>query len=585
MAVTKQIDQLNSASPLSSGDFLPVSQSGQTEATRTTVGDLADAIGELNETGALAELTLATSIGKNALAQAITGKGITCSPTDTLLDMANKINSIPVPTNDIVFRKGLYIDRTRTGQTQTYSIKRIANGGFLVYSTTELGVAPKGSYQNYTEIINAATFFNTGRTMVFPINISSDCKTIITYTQAGTSTSSGITSIILYDVDWTGDTPVISLIDTYSTPSGLTREYGPEAIMITSDRKTAFFARSTGSSSPVALRMTMWRIEDPTISATAYISANGTSADPNYCIRNYETLIDEEHSKIYATAGRGAGDTVFDRRPIIITYSSSDSAVSFSCAQMPFPTSPIGSVLIDSTLNMGYFVQFFIDLKLFAWYGGKGYSQGNCVNNDSAEILITDVNGTLLDNLPFSAACQSYNNTANSSNPLDGVWTGLNNNNYNNYKVPLGYNGITPHLSFNPTSDPNIYDVVKPELARDGIQFNISTGKFISKAKSYPMTRTNNSGNIYISYACNIVLLSTDGNVLCPITTDTDPDDSNKFYDELTLPPLVLTRILITNGASSHEFYDQQPQSYSNRTGAIYQLKNTYAELPAPEEE
>ena len=585
MAVAKNISDLNNAGPLNSGDFLPLSQSGQSEAVRTTVGDLAAAVGELNETGALSELTLATSMGKNALAQAITGKGIACSPNDTLLDMANKINSIPVPTNDIVFRKGLYLDRTRGGQTQTtYSVKRIANGGFLVYSTTELGVAPKGIYQNYTEIINAATFFNTGRTMVFPINISSDCKTIITYTQAGTSTSSGITSIILYDVDWTGDTPVISLIDTYSTPSGLTREYGPEAIMITSDRKTAFFARSVGSSAPTALRMTMWRVEDPTIYATAYISSDGTSASTNYCIRNYETLIDEEHSKIYAIAGRGTGDTNISlRRPVIITYSSSDSAVSFSCTQMPFPTSPIGSVLIDSSWNMGYFVQFFIDLKLFAWYGGKGYSQGNCVNNDSAEILITDVNGTLLDNLPFSAASQSYTNSFNSSNPLDGVWTGLNNNNYNNYKVPLGYNGITPHLSFNPTSNPDIYDVVKPELARDGIQFNINTGKFLSKAKSYPMTRTNNSGNIYLYYACNIVLLSNDGNVLCPITTDTDPDDTNKFYDELTLSPLVLTRVLITNGASSHEFYDQQPISYSNRTGAIYQLNNTYAELPAEE--
>lgn len=96
MAITKQINQLNNAGEIQSSDYVALAQSGQSEATKATISDLAAAVGELNSTGALAELELATSLGKNLLAQRLTEKGQTCSPSDTLISMADKVNNLEV---------------------------------------------------------------------------------------------------------------------------------------------------------------------------------------------------------------------------------------------------------------------------------------------------------------------------------------------------------------------------------------------------------------------------------------------------------------------------------------------------------
>ena len=56
------------------------------------MSDLASAIGELNQTGALAELQLATSIGKNLIAQRLNEKGVeNITPKSTLIEMADSI--------------------------------------------------------------------------------------------------------------------------------------------------------------------------------------------------------------------------------------------------------------------------------------------------------------------------------------------------------------------------------------------------------------------------------------------------------------------------------------------------------------
>lgn len=96
MAVTKQINQLNDASDISGSDYIPMAQSGQSQATRATVSDLAQVIGELNQSGALSELVLDTSIGKNLLAQKLTEKGIATSPSESLINMANKLENLNV---------------------------------------------------------------------------------------------------------------------------------------------------------------------------------------------------------------------------------------------------------------------------------------------------------------------------------------------------------------------------------------------------------------------------------------------------------------------------------------------------------
>ena len=252
MAITKQIDELNNASSLSSGDFLPVSQSGQTEATKTTIGDLASAIGELNETGALSELTLSTSIGKNAIAQALTGKGVQTSPNETLIHMANKINMLPVSITDIRFRQGLILSVNQRGAALSgYTVRRLANGGYLVYTAAEIGVVPPGNYHDLPDLIAHWHKVDTTSSLEYYIaNASTDCNTLIYASQVY---NTAISTYSLYNVDWTGSEPVVTLLGNYSMPATPTITGGQIAYLgITSDRKTVIFSKGNGSANYTA---------------------------------------------------------------------------------------------------------------------------------------------------------------------------------------------------------------------------------------------------------------------------------------------------------------------------------------------
>ena len=94
MATSKQITELIAATGVNATDQLPLAQSGHSEAARATVQQLAEAVGELNEKGALRELELATSLGKNLLAQNLTEKGVPTTPDETLISMADKVNNL-----------------------------------------------------------------------------------------------------------------------------------------------------------------------------------------------------------------------------------------------------------------------------------------------------------------------------------------------------------------------------------------------------------------------------------------------------------------------------------------------------------
>ena len=115
----KQYNDLNSTKVVNSADKVALAQENQTELVTTTVGDLANAVGELNQAGALAELSLATSIGKNLLAQRLNEKGVECAPTDTLVYMADKVNSLVIDG-----QKTALIGKLITAVQNTYNSKK-----------------------------------------------------------------------------------------------------------------------------------------------------------------------------------------------------------------------------------------------------------------------------------------------------------------------------------------------------------------------------------------------------------------------------------------------------------------------------
>lgn len=115
----KQYNDLNNTKVVNSADKVALAQDNQTELVTTTVGDLANAVGELNQAGALSELSLATSIGKNLLAQRLNEKGVECAPTDTLVYMADKVNSLVIDG-----QKTALIGKLITAVQNTYNSKK-----------------------------------------------------------------------------------------------------------------------------------------------------------------------------------------------------------------------------------------------------------------------------------------------------------------------------------------------------------------------------------------------------------------------------------------------------------------------------
>ena len=111
MANAKTYNELNQTTSINSSDLVAVAQSDKTELQATTVSDLANAVGELNQAGALAELSLATSIGKNLLAQRLNEKGVeNITPNSTLVEMADAVNDLQTTDSSTLLK-----DRIVTG--------------------------------------------------------------------------------------------------------------------------------------------------------------------------------------------------------------------------------------------------------------------------------------------------------------------------------------------------------------------------------------------------------------------------------------------------------------------------------------
>lgn len=99
MASGKQINELNSAASVGASDVLPIAQSGGREAVKASVTQLAATVADITESGALSELVYATSQGKNLLAQNLTNKGVATDSSETIIQMADKVNNLIIEDN------------------------------------------------------------------------------------------------------------------------------------------------------------------------------------------------------------------------------------------------------------------------------------------------------------------------------------------------------------------------------------------------------------------------------------------------------------------------------------------------------
>lgn len=187
----KQYNDLNSTKVVNSADKVALAQENQTELVTTTVGDLANAVGELNQAGALAELSLATSIGKNLLAQRLNEKGVECAPTDTLVSMADKVNNLVIDGQKTNVISPVITSLTDNGSTnreicmQYVGTKENELGSLVILdqTTNTINLVPNGAYASLDAAIASAVVrldvpANTGRKRT--LAISQNEKYVIT---------------------------------------------------------------------------------------------------------------------------------------------------------------------------------------------------------------------------------------------------------------------------------------------------------------------------------------------------------------------------------------------------------------------
>lgn len=160
----KTYNELNQTSAVNASDKVALAQEDKTELVATTVSDLANAVGELNQAGALSELSLATSIGKNLLAQRLNEKGVECAPTDTLVSMADKVNSLVIDGQKTALIGKLITAVENTNNSKTYTFqycnaKKGQMGDVIILdqAANTLSYVRNGDYNTVDAAILAAT--------------------------------------------------------------------------------------------------------------------------------------------------------------------------------------------------------------------------------------------------------------------------------------------------------------------------------------------------------------------------------------------------------------------------------------------
>lgn len=257
MATTKEYKDLQQAASIADDALVATAEPNATELQTSTVTAFAQKIQEINTDGPLAELELATSIGKQQLAEALTEKGVVTTSSETLVQMADKLRGLT--TNDaLTFIKGSILSSNSNSLNIPTDIRDFAvipnvHDHFVVHAGQALHIIPRGNYPDLPAMIGASvsdvaahSYTSTNVRM----GRSADGNTIVVV--YGTNTSMDI-----YDIDWSGDTPVISYVKTVTIPFSLYNTAWKPGI--TNDRELA-----TASDSSYGY-MSLFLVNDTTV--------------------------------------------------------------------------------------------------------------------------------------------------------------------------------------------------------------------------------------------------------------------------------------------------------------------------------
>lgn len=162
-ANAKEYKDLTPATSIDSNAQVALAQPNETELQTTTVTNLAEKVQEINTDGPLAELELATAIGKQQLAEALTEKGVSTTASETLVQMADKVQNLQV-SEGIDNIKGYYVNGNSTmpgtlptGASNMRSFRNPKTGDSIVLLGTVIYCIPNGEYDSLSAFLAAAT--------------------------------------------------------------------------------------------------------------------------------------------------------------------------------------------------------------------------------------------------------------------------------------------------------------------------------------------------------------------------------------------------------------------------------------------
>ena len=286
-ANAKEYKDLQQAASIADDALVATAEPNATELQTSTVTALAQKIQEINTDGPLAELELATSIGKQQLAEALTEKGVPTTANETEIQMADKVRAL-VTNNAMNFSKGTltynYKSNISIADVAKYAeIVRIKSYVFFA-TDSKIYAIPDGTYDTLAQMVASAVAEISVQTpaTASPVRLgrSIDGNTLVY--------SWGVNkSIEIYDVNWTGASPVISFVKAVIPPTNLRSGYGWNP-GISNDRELMSYAEINGN------YINFFLVNDPTV----YTYGNSTpSLSSSY---QNSVYIDAENGKVYS---------------------------------------------------------------------------------------------------------------------------------------------------------------------------------------------------------------------------------------------------------------------------------------------
>lgn len=298
MANAKQYSDLEQAQTVNNTDQFAVAQEGSDELKTVTTEQVAERVAGIVSTDQLQEFISDTALGKQVLAQALVNKGVDTSATDTLAQMAAKIDPLDVVgAQEYLSAKWHLLDIYQldisspdtVGYTAALNYKDLI---LTVNCTTKTITTRRlvGSDNGWTVLDTKTDADILGTVFMISPNKDQSSVAIVTYT------NSTAVNLMVYDVADDGTLSKVgnTIVTAYTSASTANTYAG---LFLSPNGRTVYFQNSSSNSS----QMYKYDIENGTQETMTLTG--------NFANNNYFTMLDENTLvAIYASAN---GNKVF----------------------------------------------------------------------------------------------------------------------------------------------------------------------------------------------------------------------------------------------------------------------------------